>query len=112
MNNINQYNIAIDDESGTADRTALDEPKAQVVAENKDYLVIKIPGHKAWSRVGEQAYHSPEFVVFEIIEHRKRYDDGRRRILGEKLIEWENKRKKPRAAGTGGGVLKLPGHKQ
>ena len=58
-----------DDERGyTADVSGIDQPDGTVLAWNKDYITIKVPGHSYWSGRGEQGYASPEIVVYRIIE--------------------------------------------
>ena len=49
--------------------------RMSVVYRNGNWLLVKVPGHTAWSGVGQTRYWSTSYMIVEIIkETKKQYD--------------------------------------
>lgn len=67
----------------------------QILARNPRAIVVKWPGGTHWASIGQRVYHSPQTVVYHIVETNDDYPD---RVKAEALISWENSRKRANRA--------------
>jgi hypothetical protein len=49
------------------DRLGVEQPAAEIQYRNREYIVLKVPGHQYWSARAEQSYAAAEFQVYKII---------------------------------------------
>jgi len=51
---------------GEVRRHGIETPTGTVLHhELRDYLIVKVPGHKYWSALATQSYASAEFIVYK-----------------------------------------------
>lgn len=49
------------------DRLGVEQPAAEIQYRNREYIVLKVPGHQYWSARAEQSYAPAEFQIYRII---------------------------------------------
>ena len=77
MRGIN-YVTVYTDHQGTAkvSFSGLDQPDSILIALDNGVLTVKTPGHDYWSGRGMTSYAPTQYEVLEVLEIRRKNDDG------------------------------------